>query len=377
MEVMSFLNTDRVTTMGPGVNLEVGNSIYFDMPPDQFAYWNTDDIGRDMVRTLIHSGHIDCLHSYGDLAVTRRHATRALEELNRHDCRLAVWIDHSRAPTNFGADIMCGSGDVPGSPTYHADLACEFGIRYVWRGRITSTIGQDVPARVGDVFTHRHALASAKTVVKEVAKRWLSRAGNDKYAMHSPNRVLRNSCLRDGRPVMEFMRCNPHWRGVGEGANADGVPEALTEPFLERLVQRRGACVFYTHLGKVSNPRMPFNASTRAAFRRLADKYQDGEILVTTTWRLLRYLTMREHIQYHAEIAAGRLRITIQSVNDPAHGPRQPSVSDLDGITFHTPNTEEVNVQLVDGTTVACHTVRAGSQSMVTIPWRPLSFPNF
>ena len=60
---------------GPGVGLEVGNSIYFDMPPGQFAYWNTDDAGRAMVRALIRSGHIDCLHSFGDLATTR--ATRS------------------------------------------------------------------------------------------------------------------------------------------------------------------------------------------------------------------------------------------------------------------------------------------------------------
>jgi len=55
-EIMRFLNTTEETDMGPGVGLEVGNSIYFDMPPDQFAYWNTDDVGREMVRTLIRSG---------------------------------------------------------------------------------------------------------------------------------------------------------------------------------------------------------------------------------------------------------------------------------------------------------------------------------
>ncbi|MCU0917487.1 MAG: hypothetical protein MUC88_23415, partial [Planctomycetes bacterium] len=52
-EIMRFLNTTQTTPMGPGVGLEVGNSIYFDMPPDQFAYWNTDDAGRHMVRALI------------------------------------------------------------------------------------------------------------------------------------------------------------------------------------------------------------------------------------------------------------------------------------------------------------------------------------
>src|SRR3972149_7860855 len=70
-EMMKFLNTTKNTAMGPGVGLEVGNSIYFDMPSDQFSYWNTDEKGREMIRALIRSGHIDCLHSYGDLATTR------------------------------------------------------------------------------------------------------------------------------------------------------------------------------------------------------------------------------------------------------------------------------------------------------------------
>src|SRR5687767_7355939 len=76
--LMEFLNTGRSTAFGPGVDLEIGNSLYFDMAPDQVAYWNTDDRGRAMFRSLIQSGHIDCLHSFGDLADTRQHAARAL-----------------------------------------------------------------------------------------------------------------------------------------------------------------------------------------------------------------------------------------------------------------------------------------------------------
>ncbi len=131
-EIARFLNTTDDTRMGPGAGLEVGNSIYFDMPPDQFAYWNTDDAGRDMVRTLIRSGHIDCLHSYGDLATTRAHAGRALDELAGHDCRLPVWVDHSKAVTNFGADIMLGQGDLPASPAYHADLTLAHGVSHTY-----------------------------------------------------------------------------------------------------------------------------------------------------------------------------------------------------------------------------------------------------
>ena len=36
-QIMRFLNTTETTSMGPGAGLNIGNSIYFDMPQDQFA----------------------------------------------------------------------------------------------------------------------------------------------------------------------------------------------------------------------------------------------------------------------------------------------------------------------------------------------------
>ena len=68
LDTLKFLNTDRKTPMGEGLGLETGNTIYFDMPANQFSYWNTDDSGRQHMLSLIRSGHMDCLHSYGDLA---------------------------------------------------------------------------------------------------------------------------------------------------------------------------------------------------------------------------------------------------------------------------------------------------------------------
>src|SRR5262245_38924678 len=61
-EMTRFLNTADATRLGRGVNLEVGNTIYFDMPDSQFSYWNGDAAARARVRALIASGHIDCLH---------------------------------------------------------------------------------------------------------------------------------------------------------------------------------------------------------------------------------------------------------------------------------------------------------------------------
>ena len=287
-ELMRFLNTSEETSMGPGVGLEVGNSIYFDMPPGHFSYWNTDDQGREKIRALIKSGHIDVLHSYGDLAATRTHAARALEELERNDCHLRVWVDHSKAPTNFGADIMMGHGDEPGHPAYHADLTFAHGIEYVWVGRVTSVIGQNQKVSFQAIGDWGHPIASAKTIAKEAGKQLMGRCGSRKYGMHASNRLTRPVRLRDNLTnTVEFIRCNPHWDGVSSADTGRGISEVLSAQFLRQLSDRGGVCILYTHLGKLNAGMRRFDTAAVKAFRRLAEYYHSGKILVTTTYRLL------------------------------------------------------------------------------------------
>src|SRR6185436_656847 len=262
-DMMRLLNTTGPTRLGDGVGLEVGNSLYFDMPSSQFSYWNADEQARTAIRALIQSGHIDCLHSFGDLATTRAHAGRALDELARYDCAMKVWVDHAVAPSNFGADIMQGLGDVEGSPAFHADLTCAYGIEYVWRGRVTSVIGQDVPRRLGGIARWRHPAASSMTAAKEAAKGWLARAGSTKYDAHRANDLLWGSRLRSGQAVNEFLRANPSWAGISVYETADGLGEVMTAGFLRCLVSRGGGCVLYTHLGKTKQPGRGLLPSTR------------------------------------------------------------------------------------------------------------------
>jgi hypothetical protein len=368
LNTMRFLNTTQLTTMGEGLGLEVGNTIYFDMPSDQFAYWNTDETGRAMVRMLIRSGHIDCLHSFGDLATTRARAASALEDLCRHDCRLEVWIDHATAATNFGADIMRGHGDEPGHEAYHADLTTEYGIRYVWRGRVTSVIGQDVRPHLEALLHPRYPLASARTAAKEAAKHVLGRWGHERYAMNGTNRVLRRTRLRDGREVYEFLRSNPHFAGLDAGETARGIGEVLSERMLQHLADRGGVCVLYTHLGKVHSYEQPFGIEAVAGLRRLAGAQRNGQILVTTTRRLLRYCRAMETVPFEVRQEGGGLRIEI--------GNPGPDLC-LDGLTFHVPAELPVRVT-IDGEEAAGvqHNPRdATDRPSVSLPWPQLEWP--
>ncbi len=375
-EIMRFLNTTDTTSMGCGVGLEVGNTIYFDMPSDQFAYWNTDDAGREMVRALIRSGHIDCLHSYGDLATTRRQAAVALEELARHDCKLEVWIDHGTAVTNFDPDIMQGHGDEIGHAAYHADLTTDYGIKYVWCGRVTSMTGQDVSPSMEGILNWKHPVASGQTWLKELVKRRLARSGNAKYAMHGPNETIRSSFLRDGRSVNEFMRCNPHWGGVSSCEEGRAIGEVVTDTMLDRLVDRSGSCLLYTHLGKIDDPHAPFNTKAVESFRRLAKASEQGRILVTTTRRLLGYRQALRQISWVGTQNENQIRIAIETQRQSrAWG--QLSDTDLAGLTFYVSD-PEITSMTIDGQDVTHleknepdHTGRPS----VSLPWPSLEFP--
>jgi hypothetical protein len=375
-EIMRFLNTTETTAMGQGLGLEVGNSIYFDMPPDQFAYWNTDDHGREMIRMLIRSGHIDCLHSFGDLATTRRHAARALDELARHECKLEVWVDHGTAATNFGADIMQGHGDVPGHEAYHADLTIGYGIQYVWRGRVTSLLGQDATPSLRGIFHWDHPVASGQTLCKESVKRGLAAMGSAKYAMHRPNETLRRTTLRDGQSVHEFLRCNPHWGGVSSCAQGRCMGDVLMQRMLDRLVERGGTCILYTHLGKIDNPAIPFNSDAVWGFRALAREFHTGRILVTTTRRLLGYRRAVREIVLRPMCGATGPGVDVGTKTSEASG-RQLSAADLDGLTVYVDDPRKVRVT-VDGQGPASFTCNPPDHTgcpSISLPWRELELP--
>jgi hypothetical protein len=374
-DLMRFLNTTSSTMCGAGVGLEVGNSIYFDMPSAQFSYWNTDDAGRAKARALMQSGHVDCLHSFGDLATTRAHAVRVLEDLERHGCRLKVWVDHAVAPSNFGPDVMRGEGDVEASGAYHADLTCAFGIEYVWRGRVTSVLGQNVPRRLSGIANPHHPLSSSVTLLKESAKGALASLGNRKYAPHAANEVLWPDRLRSGHPVYEFLRSNPSWGGVSWNETADGFGEVVTAPFVETLLGREATCILYTHLGKMRTRSGPLAPGTRAAFERLGAASAEGELLVTTTCKLLDYSRMMREVAWSAHDAAGsaRIDVTVANARGVSHDPRL-----LSGLTFYVEDTDRttlvVNGAPWTGPLVSNARDHTGRVS-VSIPWSRLVFP--
>jgi hypothetical protein len=364
--ISKYLNTTNSTVVGQGLGLEIGNSIYFDMPKDQFSYWNTDDHGRSMIRKLICAGYIDCLHSYGDLATQRNYAKRALDELSRHDCRMKVWIDHAQAPTNFGGDIMMGYGDVIGSDAYHADITIDYGIKYIWRGRVTSVIGQNVPKRISGIVNYRHPFASGKTLFKEIAKYLMAGLGSQKYAMHKNNEVLRIAPLRNGQEIIEFIRSNPFWGGVGLSATSMGFASVLTIKMLKKLIASGGVCILYTHLGKIHKLGELFSTKTKSSFELLAKFYNDKKILVTTTRRLLDFCWMLRNVNYTTLRESDKIIINVEWAGDR---------SELEGLSF-IGNFKHAQINLNGSRLVGINRSRINKGYCYSIPWNPLVYPS-
>lgn len=371
-ELMRFLNTAEETACGSGVDLEIGNSIYFSMPKGQFSYWNTDEDGRQKIHALIHSGHIDCLHSFGDLLSTRKEVAEALVALDKNGCKLKVWVDHAVAPTNFGPDIMQGHGDEVGHPAYHADLTYDYGIRYVWTGRVTSVIGQDRPFSLRGIANWKHPQKSIDTLLREEFKHILGRFKPYRYAMHVKNNLISKFYLRDGRQLTGFCRCNPHWGGISSCDRGDGIHEVLTKKFLERLIERQGMCILYTHLGKNSQndsePIMGHKAV--AAFRLLYEYYHEKKILVTTTRKMLDYISMRDTTQVMVGNGslAGGMSVNIKT---PLGGKMELM---LDGLSLQVP--EKCNEITINGMSEVRYNSHVCNESkIISIPWSKLSFP--
>jgi len=381
LAIQEFLNTRRDTLIGPGIDLEIGNSFFPYTPDDSFAYFSSRPADREVIETLIKAGYVDCMHSYGDGARLRSDALRALEELERSGCKLDVWVDHARAPSNFGKDVTPGLGDVVGSPIYHADATLAYGIKFIWKGRTSSIVGHGVPFTCGSfmrLFDRAYLGCSVFNIIRELAKTALACAGNRRFAIHCHNQLLRVAGLQDGQHVYEFKRCNNYWRGLSYGHDCAGLAYVIRHKTLADLIAAEGYMVIYTHLG-VGLDRPPLiPLETQTALQGLAEAYRAGDIYVTTTSRLLNYYLNHRYLQWSHEVDnEGWTRITVHSMVDPLFGPRKPTLEELQGITFYVPDRHRallyLNGHLVPG--IVRNPADCIGRESISIPRTHLTYP--
>ena len=172
--------------------------------------------------------------------------------------------------------------------------------------------------------------------------------------------------------MWEFLRSNPHWGGVSCGETAKGFASVVTEALLDRLVEREGVCLLYTHLGKVPSRQEPFGAETRRALRLLARYRDDGRVLVTTTRRLLGHCRAIREIKLSAATVGGEVRV---DVTVPTHAGWRPG--DLDGVTLYVPTPARTRVTVAgrEVTSLRRNGPDHTGRPSVSFPWPRLEFP--
>lgn len=347
--IHKFLNTKITTKLGKGVGLEIGNSFFFYEPPTgAISYFLSEENVAKTFIGLIQAGYIDTMHSFGKKKdFIREDAVVALRELKKNNCKIEVWVDHSKTRDNFGDDVTFGMGDHPESPAYHADISLAYGIKFVWLGRVTMITGQSVPISLKtftSIFDGEHAVHSIINITKEFAKNFLAVFGNEKYAIRKNNELVKITTLNDGQKVYEFIRFDKYWQGVATGANSQNLAYVISEKTLKDLIGNRGYMIVYTHLGRNAKHSQYIPKLSQNALRNLAYEYEEGNIYVTTTSKLLNYYINHKYLIWNYENLDDETIIHITRIEDPIAGKFVPTVQNLQGITFYVPDKDMTTI---------------------------------
>jgi hypothetical protein len=276
------------TEFGPGLGLSVASSMFAysrnAAAPRQAAYLDGD---RDGLLDAWRRGWIDSLHGLGDFTgaqpCTRELAKRAFDALAADGVKLQVWTNHG-GPENVQNLLRPGTaGDVPGSSCYLADLAADYGIRYLWPSELTPVIGQDREATSAEYYSAHAHLPAGSRLLARLAHGWsellVRKAGIEPYG---GNRLVERRALRDGREVLAFRRYG-RWRFDTIAA----LPEILSEAVLDRLVASGGSMVVYLHIGPSADETPERLRAGMKALDAAARRVRDGRLEVFKTVDLL------------------------------------------------------------------------------------------
>lgn len=377
VDLLRFWNTPETTAAGPGLDLDLGHSFWFYDATGACGVTVfrglTDELSSSatLLERLIRSGHVDCLHTYGDFSsggFERELAVRAIEFLNERDLSVEVWVNHGWWPgspnTQQIGPLPEQLGDDPGSPSYHTDLLIPYGIRFVDRYEIVHTVGQDAPSSLRDRATQAIEALHYGAATRE----WRARS-------IFGNRLVEPWGLGDGQRVYSFKRFIGKERGRAAAGSRE-LARALDAQVLDELRAKGGTMLVYTHPWRNPGGGLVSPAAA-AALRGLAREHHEGRILVTTTRKLLTYNVAARSLDWTVRTAEGAIDIEILAIDDALTGRRPPRPGELDGITFYTPDPAVTRV-LAGGRPVgnlkanpADHTGAAS----VTIPMARLTLP--
>ncbi|HZE95959.1 MAG TPA: hypothetical protein VE981_02920 [Planctomycetota bacterium] len=286
--VLRYWSTGEKTEFGPGLSLPVASSMFAysrnPAAPPQASYMDGD---REGLLDAWKRGWIDSLHGLGDFTTaapcTREMAKQAFDRMAADGVRLQVWTNHG-GPENVQNLLRPGTrGDVPGSPCYLADLAAEYGIRYLWPSELTPLIGQDRDATPAEYYSAHGDRPGTARLLARLAHGWSERlvrkAGIEPYP---GNRQVEPRTLRDGRELLAFRRYG-RWRFD----TVSLLPEILSPAVLDRLGESGGSMIVYLHIGPSADETPERLSRGMKALDDVARRVREGTLQVLKTVDLL------------------------------------------------------------------------------------------
>ena len=368
VELQKFLCTDKETSAGNGLSLEIGNSFWFfrNSKHPGISYFNdltTEETDfAPVCRELIKSGFIDVLHTYGDFnkgGFSRKYAKIAIDELVKRDLEVKTWVNHGNTlnSQNIGG-LKEYFGAKPKNDLYHLDLLKEYGIKYFWTSQLTHLVGQDSNINATNYLKNQ--------IQKLLAVKYLGKQIPPFFS----NRLMDKIKQDDRSEINSFMRFINPW-GKYSYTDAKNFPNQLSSKVISELKANGGFMILYTHLGNYNNPNKILPDTTVESLRNLAKENNRGNIFITTTTRLLTYYEVYRYINVEEKNIDDK-RIINLSFKDEF----LPSIEDLAGLTFYTNNPENTFI-FFNSTQLETiiNSVDYTGRFSVSIPWKKLIFP--
>jgi len=375
LAVMDYLNGNYDTPFGKGLELEFGNSFWFFnlTSSPQLSYFEGDSDKETgfapHCRELLTSGHIDVLHTYGNFdegGFSRRHADISLNELNKQNANIKVWVNHgsSKNIQNIGF-LESFNGAKPDKEGYHNDLLSAYGVRFAWMGRMTHIIGQD--ARPTKNVKIKNIL---QKLLFETKYRHLKNILYD-----AENRLLIETELQDGNKIWDFQRWVNAW-GRENTLDINDLSSQLKPSNIKTLIKNEGSLIVYTHICEGLHNEKSFPEKLKRNLENISMLSNEDYLLVTTTSRLLQYTETSSLLTFKTTYDNGLTYLEISPfINSPGKK-IQLSETSLQGLTFYCKHPEKIGI-LFKGKNIKIKKNPPDNtgQCSISIPWIPLEYP--
>ena len=369
VELQKFLCTDKQTSVGKGISLEIGSSFWFFRNSDHsgISYFDglssTETDFAPVCRKLIKAGFIDVLHTYGDFnrgGFNKKYAELSINELIKQNLEIKTWVNHGNDlnAQNIGKlSAYCGADST--SEHYHLDLLTKYGVKYFWISQLTHLVGQDSKRTFNNTLKNQ--------IQKLLAVKYYGKQENPFFS----NQLMKKVLQKDGKEINAFMRFINPW-GKYSYTEAANLPNQLNEKILNELKSNEGYLILYTHLGNYNNPKKILPDQTVMTLQNLSQEYKSGNIFVTTTTRLLTYYEMINSLCFDVQNVENKILINISFKNGFV-----PSEKDLEGLTFYTKQPDNTEI-LFNGKKLntICNPKDQNCDYSISIPWNKLVWPD-